>query len=197
MNRIYMMAASAALLTTAMAADKVDFVKEVKPILEKHCLSCHGDTEKPKGGLKLNTKENSIKGGEKGTSLVPGQPEKSPLYTLTILPPDHDDVMPPKGEKLKKDETETLKNWIAQGADWPAGEVLKQAKKEVAVITPMAAIEGPKQIWKKIVGNNKITDAKLMKAYTDYIVGSPTSFEMLPIPGGAFQHSGIRSLEFT
>src|SRR5205085_2013966 len=55
MNRLYLMAATAAALTTtAFAADKVDFAHDVKPILEKYCLSCHGE-EKPKGGLRLTT----------------------------------------------------------------------------------------------------------------------------------------------
>src|SRR5262245_3265187 len=102
MNRFYLMAATAAAFTTALAADKVDFVKEVKPIFEKHCLSCHGE-EKPKGALKMTTRELSIKGGDNGPGIAPGQPDKSPIYKLTILPPDHDDVMPPKGEKLKKE----------------------------------------------------------------------------------------------
>jgi formylglycine-generating enzyme required for sulfatase activity/mono/diheme cytochrome c family protein len=112
----------------AQAADKIDFRKQIKPTLEVHCLSCHG-AEKPKGDLRLDTKENAIKGGDDGTSLVPGKPAESTLYTSTVLPPDHDDAMPPKGERLAKEETENLRLWIEQGAEWPEGEVLKQVKK--------------------------------------------------------------------
>src|SRR5688572_3559870 len=112
MNRLYVMAATAAAFLTAFAADKVDFVKEVKPIFEKYCLSCHGET-KPKGSLKMTTRELSIQGGDNGAGIVPGQPDKSPIYTLTTLPDDHDDVMPPKGDKLTKQEQETVKKWIA------------------------------------------------------------------------------------
>jgi formylglycine-generating enzyme required for sulfatase activity len=104
----------------------------------------------------------------------------------TTLPPDNEDVMPPKGEKLTKEQTEILKNWIAQGAEWPASEVLKQAKKEIATIDPAKQIEGVTEIWKKIVGNNKVTEVKQMKPYTDYIVGSAVSFDMVPIPPGEF-----------
>ena len=184
MNRFYILAA-ASVAISAMAADKVDFAKEVKPILEKYCLSCHGQ-EKPKGALRLTTKENSIKGGDNGPALIPDQPDKSPLYTTTILPPDHDNVMPPKGEKLKKEETETLKNWIAGGADWPASEILKQPVKEVAKTDPVKEVVGISEIWKKIVGNAKVTEAKSMKPYTDYLVGHAVSFDMLPIPGGEY-----------
>jgi formylglycine-generating enzyme required for sulfatase activity len=94
--------------------------------------------------------------------------------------------MPPKGEKLTKEQTEILKNWIAQGAEWPASEVLKQAKKEIATTDPAKQIEGVTEIWRKIVGNNKVTEVKQMKPYTDYIVGSAVSFDMVPIPPGEF-----------
>ena len=120
--------AVAALWSATHAADKIDFRRDVKPTLEVHCLSCHG-AEKPKGALRLDTRENALKGGDDGPSLVPGKPAESQLYTTTILPADHDDAMPPKGERLAKEETEKLRLWIEQGAEWPAGEVLKQVKK--------------------------------------------------------------------
>jgi formylglycine-generating enzyme required for sulfatase activity len=187
MNRLYLMVATTGVaFTTALAAEKVDFTKEVKPIFENYCLKCHGE-EHPKGGLRLTTRENAIKGGDnKGAGITPNQPLKSPVYLSTTLPPDNEDVMPPKGEKLTKEQTEILKNWIAQGAEWPASEVLKQAKKEIATIDPAKQIEGVTEIWKKIVGNNKVTEVKQMKPYTDYIVGSAVSFDMVPIPPGEF-----------
>jgi formylglycine-generating enzyme required for sulfatase activity len=183
MNRFYVLAAASVAFSTTMAAEKVDFSKEIKPILEKHCLSCHGE-EKPKGALRMTTRAHSIKGGDKGTALVPGEPEKSTIYTLTILPPDHDDVMPPKGEKLKKDETELIKNWIKEGAAWPENEILKQAAKEIPKTDPAKEIAGITEIWTKIVGNAKVTEARYMKPYTDAIVGHAAFFDMVPIPGG-------------
>jgi hypothetical protein len=87
--------ALAALIAASHGAEKIDFRKEVKPVLEVHCVSCHG-TEKPKGDLNLTTREAAIKGGDDGTSLVPGKPTESPLYTTTVLPADHDDAMPPR-----------------------------------------------------------------------------------------------------
>jgi formylglycine-generating enzyme required for sulfatase activity len=99
------------------AADKVDFHHEVKPILEATCVSCHGP-ERPKGRLRLDSREAAIKGGDLGTSLVPGKPEESPLYTTTILPEEDPDVMPPK-ELLTREQTEVLRRWILEGAEWP------------------------------------------------------------------------------
>jgi len=128
MNRIAVISAGLALASVAsQAADPVDFKRQVRPILEVYCLKCHGP-EKPKGDLRLVTRADAIKGGDSGPSLVPGDPAKSPLYTTTTLPEDHDDVMPPKGEKLSKSQQETLKTWIEQGAIWP--DDLKLAQKE-------------------------------------------------------------------
>jgi formylglycine-generating enzyme required for sulfatase activity len=112
----------------APGADKVDFATEIKPLLESACLSCHG-TEKPKGDLQLTTRAMAIKGGEKGTSLVPGKSADSPLYKSTVLPPDHDDIMPPKGDPLTKGQADTLKRWIDEGANWPEAVTLTKVQR--------------------------------------------------------------------
>jgi formylglycine-generating enzyme required for sulfatase activity len=106
--------------------EKPDFNQHVKPILEAACVHCHSD-KSDKGGLNLTTLELALKGGDNGTSLVPGDPAKSPLYTTTILGEDEDEVMPPKKEGLlTKDQTEILRLWIAQGAAWPKEAKLEQ-----------------------------------------------------------------------
>ena len=101
-----------------VAADKIDFALDVKPLLEGTCLSCHGP-EKPKGGLQLMTRARALKGGDGGAGLVPGKPTESPIYSTTILPAGHDNIMPPKGDPLNKTQTEALRKWIEQGAEWP------------------------------------------------------------------------------
>ena len=108
-----------------IAADKIDFTLDVKPLLESTCLSCHG-SEKPKGELELTTRALAIKGGEKGAGIVPGKPADSRLYTSTVLPAGHDDIMPPKGATLTKTQSEVLRRWIEQGAEWP--DSIKLAK---------------------------------------------------------------------
>jgi mono/diheme cytochrome c family protein len=118
----------ASMSVTVSGAAAVDFKRQVRPVLEVYCLKCHGD-EKPKGGLSLTTRAGAIKGGEDGTSLVPGDPGKSTLYTLTTLPSDHDDVMPPKGDKLTPDQQNLLKQWITEGAVWPDDIRLQQREK--------------------------------------------------------------------
>ncbi|HTH49969.1 MAG TPA: c-type cytochrome domain-containing protein, partial [Candidatus Limnocylindria bacterium] len=114
--------------STALAADAVDFKKQVQPILEVNCLKCHGP-EKPKGKFSLVTLADALKGGEDGVALVPKDPAKSPLYTSTTLPKDDDKAMPPKGDRLTAAQQATLKTWIEQGAPWPADLRLAQAEK--------------------------------------------------------------------
>ena len=113
-------------ISPARAAEAVDFQKQVKPLLEANCLSCHGP-EKPKGKLQLDTRAGALKGGDNGSALVPGKPGDSRLYTATVLPADHDDLMPPanKGGPLSKEHTELLRSWIQQGANWPVNVTLK------------------------------------------------------------------------
>jgi formylglycine-generating enzyme required for sulfatase activity len=101
------------------AAEAIDFNRQIKPIFEQSCVKCHSG-EKPKGRLDMQTRASALKGGDSGPGIVAGQPEKSPIYTLTALPPDNENVMPPSKEPpLTKGQIETIKNWIAQGAPWP------------------------------------------------------------------------------
>ncbi|MBX7206957.1 MAG: SUMF1/EgtB/PvdO family nonheme iron enzyme [Verrucomicrobiaceae bacterium] len=105
---------------------KVDFMKQVKPILEGACTHCHGEKEH-KGDLKMISLDDMKKGGENGAGLVPGDLKKSPIYTTLLLEADDDDVMPPKKEgRLVKEQIDIIKQWIEQGADWPAGVVLSE-----------------------------------------------------------------------
>lgn len=110
----------------AETPDVIDFKKQIKPLLESACVHCHSE-KSSKGDLLLTTLEAAVKGGENGTSLVPGNPEKSPLYTTTILSAEDDAVMPPKKEGLlAKEQSELLKRWVQQGAKWPGGVKLEQ-----------------------------------------------------------------------
>jgi len=107
----------------ARSADKVDFARDIQPILQKSCVECHGP-EKPKGKLRLDTKEGALKGGNNGVVISPGKADESDVYRRITLPADHDDVMPNKGDKLTKAQTDLIRDWINQGAPWPDGVVL-------------------------------------------------------------------------
>ena len=77
-------------------AAKVDFVKQIVPILETNCVSCHKPSNKDENGeLDITTKETALEGGEKGAAFVPGKPDKSPMYTDLIRPDTDKRRMPP------------------------------------------------------------------------------------------------------
>lgn len=98
------------------------FSKTIKPIFESKCYSCHGP-EKKKGAYRMDDPEIAIKGGDSGeTAITPGNPMKSNLVRLILLPEDDDDVMPPSGKgTLSNEETMAIIHWIRDGAKFPAG----------------------------------------------------------------------------
>lgn len=118
-----------AMCASAQADDKVDFAKSIQPLLEKRCLECHG-AGKQKGDLRLDTKEAALKGGSDAKAFVPGKPDESDMLRRISLPADHDDIMPPKGDPLTKEQIELVKKWILEGATWPEGLVLGGEKKD-------------------------------------------------------------------
>ena len=72
------------------------FEKRIRPILADHCYECHNaDKGKTKGGLNLANREGWVKGGESGTSIMPGKPDDSLLITA-VRYWDKDLQMPPK-----------------------------------------------------------------------------------------------------
>ncbi|MEK6238503.1 MAG: hypothetical protein N2C14_27610, partial [Planctomycetales bacterium] len=106
--------------TLQALGDPVDFVRDVRPILQQHCHGCHGEN-KQKSGLRLDVKSEAFKGGEQhGASIVPGKAKDSPLIQFTA-DPNADPRMPPKGKRLLVAEVETLTRWVNAGAVWPDG----------------------------------------------------------------------------
>ena len=102
--------------TAQPPAKSIDFDRDVKPILAKNCLSCHGP-EKQKSGLRLDRKADAINGGDSGKAIAPGKPKESLLLQL-VGGEDKDRMMPPKAP-LAAAEIATLRAWIERGAKWP------------------------------------------------------------------------------
>lgn len=96
----------------------VDFHREIKPILENSCYSCHQGA-KVKGGLRLDLRSAALHGGEDdGPAIMPGKPAESALFKR-ITSDDADEAMPAKGDRLAPQEIALLKRWIEEGAAWP------------------------------------------------------------------------------
>lgn len=96
---------------------KVNFESDVRPLLVKHCYSCHGP-DKQKGGLRLDRKADALKGGDDGAVIVAGKSAESDLI-IRVAGTDPDRRMPPKGERLSVEQVGVLRAWIDQGVDWP------------------------------------------------------------------------------
>lgn len=106
---------AAAVLAPALlrAEDRpLTFEHDVRPILKAHCVQCHGEEEKPKGGVDLRLRRFMDKPTEDGDHVVVvGKPEESELVRTV-----REGEMPKKGKKLTPVELATLERWIAQGA---------------------------------------------------------------------------------
>jgi hypothetical protein len=100
------------------AAGKVDFYAEVRPILAVHCHKCHS-ADAAKGGLRLDTRDHALQGGDTGPAILPGKSGESLLLRL-VSSKVKKERMPSKAEPLPAGEIETLRRWIDQGAAWPA-----------------------------------------------------------------------------
>ncbi len=93
------------------------FSASVEPALARKCYSCHGP-DKQKGKLRLDNPEALFRGGKSGEpTVVPGDPGKSRLVKVLLLPRTDDDAMPPEGkEQMTDTETLAVVRWILAGA---------------------------------------------------------------------------------
>jgi len=95
------------------------FEKSVRPLLAAQCLGCHAATSQPiMGGLRLDSREQALKGGGRGPSIVPGKPAES-LLLKAVLHMAGPLKMPP-GPKMKAADLAVLTQWVQMGAPWGA-----------------------------------------------------------------------------
>ena len=118
-----------------MAAE-ADFSKSVQSVLEARCVDCHG-SKKQKGDLRLDSLKDAL------SVLKPGESGESELFKRIILPSDHEDIMPPKGDPLTKEQIEGIKTWIDGGAKWPEGLVLLSAKERAELKAAASRLPRP------------------------------------------------------
>lgn len=180
------------ILTTRLFS-AVSFEADVKPILEFNCVRCHNpkgtDFEKGETDLNLSTRATAF---ETKSTIVPGDAAKSKLYTTTVLPDDHKKLMPPRNkvtgalDRISKAETEILKNWINEGAQWPETISLTARKKEIGQKEGAEAIVVA-EIMKRINSRPLFSNPADMKTYSTTIPGSEVGFDMVPILGGKFK----------
>jgi hypothetical protein len=96
-----------------------DQAEKAVALLDSRCFKCHSHSAgKNKGGLVMDSLAGLTTGGDGGAALIPGDPAKS-LFLQNILSTDPEVMMPPKGDRLTKEEVTLLQDWVKAGAAWP------------------------------------------------------------------------------
>ncbi len=113
-------------------ARPVDFAKEVKPLFEANCLSCHAHGQK-KGGLRLDDRNLLLQGGESGPAAKPGHSAESLIVKL-VAGADPDRIMPQSGPRWTAAQIGLLRAWIDQGMVWDTN--IKLARGYQAPVAP-------------------------------------------------------------
>jgi cytochrome c553 len=119
---------------TPVPAPQISFETDVQPILEKNCLSCHGETMQS-GGFDLRGRDNALKGGARGSDIVPGDAAASRLYRRVagLERP----AMPAQADPLSAEQIAALKTWIEQGAVWGAATLTSTATPSPAALAAL------------------------------------------------------------
>src|SRR5437870_2859941 len=99
---------------------KIDFARDIRPILAARCWSCHGE-KASEGGLRLHTRQAALAGGDSGKAILPGKSGESRLIKYVSGKNEAGLRMPPEtnGEPLAAGQIALLKSWIDQGLSWP------------------------------------------------------------------------------
>jgi uncharacterized membrane protein len=103
-----------------VASRKIDFVKDIKPILQDRCVSCHNN-ENFTGDLILQSRATAFGERKGGPIIIPGDSAKSLFWAVLNLQDRDPKAMPPVGHRVPAKEMETIQLWIDQGAEWPEG----------------------------------------------------------------------------
>src|SRR5687768_17254529 len=124
--------------SSALADDaRIDFVRDVQPILRASCVECHG-AENKKGRLRLDAKRFAFAGGQSGAVVSPGKGKDSVLIRR-VTGQGGEKQMPFKRPPLPDEQIRILTAWVDQGAVWPDGVdgVVKEDKPHWSFVKPV------------------------------------------------------------
>ena len=180
----------------------VDYLKNVKPLLQERCYSCHGGL-KQKGGLRLDTAVLLRKGGESGDALSKDKAGKVRLLER-VSSTDPEEHMPPKheGERFTAAQIQILREWIEAGASAPVEEKAESDPREhwafrarVRPAIPAAVLGGwGRNAVDAFVGQGYVAggvgpvgeappEVLLRRLYLDLVGVPPTLKEMTAVEG--------------
>jgi hypothetical protein len=171
-------AATASFLVSASADEKVDFNRQIRPILSDNCFACHGpDEHDRKADLRLDTFEGATADHDGVKAVDVADPAASELLAR-ILSDDRDEIMPPpKSHKsLSADQKALLKRWIEEGAQWADHWAFEVPKKSAAA----DSIDGfvrKRMAAKKLSLSPEADRATLIRRVTFDLTGLPPTWQ--------------------
>ena len=138
------------------------YVKHIHPILDANCVVCHGES-KVKGGLRVDTYEQLMRGGKDGAVIVAGNPGNSMLLQRVTLPVSHKQFMPAEGKPpLKPEEIAWIRAWIEQGASPTVTSLKGISIREDAPEVPLVPVADYTSLLPEIQQMAKSQGAKLV-----------------------------------
>jgi ankyrin repeat protein len=182
-------------ILSAQTPARVDFAKEVIPILRQNCVPCHGPAQQS-GGMRLDRR--SVVLGRRG--VVPGSSENSLLYHR-ISGNDFGLQMPPTGP-LRPEQIQTIKTWIDQGADWPdtlANEVdLPPSNPKAVALVDMLHAGDLLGFMKSVEQDPKLLNARGPEGSTPFMyavlyAGVPTLDRLLKLGADVNKRSDVNA----
>ncbi len=174
---------------SACSADEEFFETRIRPVLIERCFECHGK-ERPKAGLRVDSREALITGGDSGPAIVPGKAQESRLIQ-SILRLDETTAMPPK-TALPKQVMKDFVHWVNAGAPWPTykpTQVRRAKKAEVVVAKPPEdpGYKSALQVWLKAEGQ-PWTDGQPVHLWED---ASGRGHDVVATAGGRHRGTGV------
>ena len=172
------------------AESKIDFQRDIRPIISDRCYKCHGpDEDKRKAKLRLDVREDALKPAKSGDrAIVPGKVDESELVKR-IFSTDDSDIMPPPEMKkpLSEEQKRLFKQWIAEGADYqphwaylkPQAPAVPQVKHHDAVRNPIDAFVIAKLEAAGFAPSPQADAATLARRVALDLTGLPPSQEQL------------------
>ena len=120
----------------AETSPRVDFLRDIQPVFQASCISCHG-SEQQMAGLRLDSRSLALAGGQSGRAIEPGDADGS-LLLQRVAGLGDQARMPMGGKPLGPETIELIREWIEQGADWPetSGENGAAVERHWAYVPP-------------------------------------------------------------
>ncbi|GAA5506348.1 PSD1 and planctomycete cytochrome C domain-containing protein [Novipirellula caenicola] len=177
---------------TASHADDF-FESQIRPLLVTHCIECHGP-KKQESGLRLDSRDGWLRGGDSGAAIIPGDPDNSLLIQAVN---DSGDAaqMPPDGDKLTSAQIANLVSWVKQGAIDPRVETPDSGS-----ATDAMDLESAKQFWSfqplSKPSCPKVNDTRWMANPVDAFVRAELDKQALTSVGEADKRTLIRRATF-